>query len=137
MSSRYESGGASLNYEDTGSGEPVIFLHPTPLDHDYWRPLIERLEGVRALVPDLRGHGASELGSGLPVGAFSRVPDAPVLSMAQYTEDVLALMDTCAVQKAAFIGCSVGGYVLLELWRRAPQRMGSLAFICSKPQPDA
>ncbi len=137
MSSRYESGSASLSFEDTGSGAPVIFLHPTPLDHDYWRPLIERLRGVRALVPDLRGHGTSELGGGLPEGAFGRVPDAPVLSMAQYAEDVLALMDASAVEKAAFVGCSVGGYVLLELWRRAPQRMRSLAFVCSKPQPDA
>ena len=137
MTSRYESGGASLSYEDAGSGAPVIFLHPTPLDHDYWRPLIERLGGLRALIPDLRGHGATELGSGLRAGAFSRVPNAPVLSMAQYAEDVLALMDVCAVQEAAFVGCSVGGYVLLELWRRAAHRMRSMAFICSKPQPDA
>jgi pimeloyl-ACP methyl ester carboxylesterase len=27
--------------------------------------------------------------------------------------------------------------VLLELWRRAPERMTGLVFICSKPQPDA
>ena len=99
--------------------------------------MIERLEGVRAIVPDLRGHGASELGKGLPVSGFARVPDAPVLSMAQYASDVLALLDVCAVQKAAFVGCSIGGYVLLELWRRAPERVRSLAFVCSKPQPDA
>jgi len=35
-----------------------------------------------------------------------------------------------------FAGCSIGGYVLLELWRRAPERMTALAFVCSKPQPD-
>jgi 3-oxoadipate enol-lactonase len=36
-----------------------------------------------------------------------------------------------------FAGCSIGGYVLLELWRHAPRRMRGLAFVCSKPQPDA
>jgi 3-oxoadipate enol-lactonase len=137
MSGGYDSDGARLNYLDTGSGEPVVFLHPTPLDHDYWRPLIERLTGVRAIVPDLRGHGASELGTGLPVGGFQRVPDAAVLSMEQIARDVLALMNTCGVQKAVFAGCSIGGYVLLELWRRAPQRVRGLAFVCSKPQADA
>ena len=52
------------------------------------------LPGVRAIVPDLRGHGASELGSTLPVGAFTAVPDAPVLTMAQLAADVLALLDS-------------------------------------------
>ncbi len=137
MSSSYESGSARLSYNDTGSGEAIVFLHPTPLDGDYWRPVIERLQGVRAIVPDLRGHGASELGKSLPVGAFERVPDAAVLSMEQYASDVLALMDACALKKAAFVGCSIGGYVMLELWRQAPQRMRSLTFVSSKPQPDA
>jgi pimeloyl-ACP methyl ester carboxylesterase len=36
-----------------------------------------------------------------------------------------------------FAGCSIGGYVLLELWRQAPERMRGLAFVCSKPQADA
>jgi pimeloyl-ACP methyl ester carboxylesterase len=137
MSGCYGSAGASLSYAESGSGEPVVFLHPTPLDLDFWRPLIARLGGVHAITPDLRGHGASELGTGLPVGDFERVPDAPVLSMAQYGSDVLALLDRLAVHKAAFVGCSIGGYVLLEIWRIAPDRVRSLSFICSKPQADA
>jgi pimeloyl-ACP methyl ester carboxylesterase len=114
----------------------VVFLHPTPLDGEYWRPLIEQLAGVRALVPDLRGHGGSELGS-LPMGGFVSAPDAPVLSMAQLAADVLALLDHFEVPAAVFAGCSIGGYVLLELWRQAPERVRGLVFICSKPQPDA
>lgn len=137
MSSRFDSGDASLSYLDTGSGEPVVFLHPTPLDHDYWRPLIEWLSRVRAIVPDLRGHGASELGKNLPAGGFAGVPDAPVLSMEQLGRDVLALLDVCGVKKAIFVGSSIGGYMLLELWRQAPARMQGMAFICSKPQADA
>ena len=137
MSRTYVSHGATLSFSDTGSGLPVIFLHPTPLDHFYWLPMIAELGEVRAIVPDLRGHGASELGADLPVGGFARVPDAAVLSMGQLAADVLALMDHLALPEAVFVGCSVGGYVMLELWRRAPLRMRGLAIVCSKPQPDA
>lgn len=126
-----------MNYVEAGNGVPVVFLHPTPLDHDYWRPLAAELQGIRAIVPDFRGHGASELGSNLPVGAFTRAPDAPVLTMSQLARDVLTLLDRLAIRQAVFAGCSIGGYVLLELWRQAPDRMHALAFICSKPQPDA
>jgi pimeloyl-ACP methyl ester carboxylesterase len=136
MRAAYESDGAKLTYRESGAGLPVVFLHPTPLDREFWRPLVDDLAGVRAIVPDLRGHGGSELGT-LPVGAFAAVPDAPVLTMAQLASDVLALLDHLELETALFAGCSIGGYVLLELWRRAPERMRGLAFVCSKPQPDA
>jgi len=136
-SESYLSSGARLHYVDFGSGIPVLFLHPTPLDHFYWLPLIQRLAGVRAIVVDLRAHGASELGGGLPTGGFSRVPDAPTLTMGQLASDTLVLLDQLGLRETVFVGCSIGGYVMLELWRRAPQRMRGLAFVCSKPQRDA
>lgn len=137
MKGSYQSNDTRLTYRDRGAGLPVVFLHPTPLDQDYWRPLVDELGGVRAIVPDLRGHGESELGTKLPVGGFARVPDAPVLTMGQFAVDLLALMDHLELADAVFAGCSIGGYVLMEIWRRAPQRMRGLAIVCSKPQPDA
>lgn len=133
----YVSTGARLSYQESGSGLPVFFLHPTPLDHFYWLPMVGELGGVHAILPDFRGHGASELGTNLPIGGFARVPDAPVMSMGQLAADVLALMDQLALAEAVFAGCSIGGYVMLELWRRAPTRMRGMAIVCSKPQPDA
>jgi len=137
MSETYESNGARLSYQDTGFGLPVIFLHPTPLDHRYWIPLVDRLAGVRAIMPDFRGHGESELGLDLPVGGFSRVPDAAVLTTDQLATNVLALLDHLELPAAVFAGCSIGGYVLLEVWRRASKRVRGLVFVCSKAQPDA
>ena len=136
-SSNYLSGDARVSYSDAGEGLPVVLLHPTPLDREYWRPLMRELAGIRAIVPDLRGHGRSELGSRLPTGAFTRVPGAPALTMAQLAADILALLDHLGISKAVFGGCSIGGYVMLELWRRAPQRMRGMMFVCSKPQPDS
>jgi pimeloyl-ACP methyl ester carboxylesterase len=137
MTGTYTHHGAILSFQEGGSGLPLVFLHPTPLDHFYWQPLIGRLSGVRAIVPDFRGHGASELGTNLPSGVFAHVPDAPVLTMTQLAADVLALLDHLRISSAVFAGCSIGGYVLMELWRQAPERMRGMAVICSKPQPDA
>src|ERR1035438_8270037 len=99
MNATYRSDGTTLAFRDSGAGLPMVFLHPTPLDGEYWRPLIDELAGVRALVPDLRGHGGSELGI-LPVGGFALVSDAPVLSMARLAADVLALLDHLEVPAA-------------------------------------
>jgi pimeloyl-ACP methyl ester carboxylesterase len=137
MNRWYESAGARLHFRDAGAGFPVVFLHPTPLDGEFWRPVIGDLSGIRAVVPDLRGHGKSELGGDLPVGGFSLVPDAPVLTIRQLASDVISLLDHLELDEAAFVGCSIGGYVLLELWRRIPRRMKALAFVCSKAQADS
>jgi len=137
MDGRYESDGAKLAYSDTGSGMPVFFLHPTPLNRGFWRPLIVELGGVRAIAPDLRGHGQSELGESLKAGGFALVPNAPVLTMAQIAADVFALADHLRIAEAVYVGCSIGGYVLLEMWRQQPERMRGLGFVCSKPQPDS
>ncbi|HTB97978.1 MAG TPA: alpha/beta hydrolase [Terracidiphilus sp.] len=137
MNEFFTSGDARLAYQDSGLGLPVFFLHPTPLDGEFWRPMLGHLAGVRAIVPDFRSHGASALGTGLPVGLFAPVPDAPALTMEQLADDVFGLMDHLELPQAVFVGCSVGGYAMLEMFRQAPQRMRGLAFICSKPQPDA
>ncbi|HME58394.1 MAG TPA: alpha/beta fold hydrolase, partial [Terracidiphilus sp.] len=56
---------------------------------------------------------------------------------AQLAADVLALLDHLKIPAAVFTGCSIGGSVLLEIWRQAPKRVRGLAFVCAKPQPDA
>jgi pimeloyl-ACP methyl ester carboxylesterase len=71
------------------------------------------------------------------VGGFDLVPDAPVLSMEQHALDVLRTMDKVGFESAVLVGCSIGGYVMLEVWRQAPERVRAMAFVCSKPQADA
>lgn len=139
MLHHYLSRGARLNYFDGGTGLPVVFLHPTPLSHAYWLPVIAELPHQRSIALDLRGHGGSELegvqpAEQLPVSGF--VPGVPDLTLGQMAEDVLLLLDNLKIERAVFAGCSIGGYLLLELWRRAPARMLGLAFVCSKAQGD-
>jgi pimeloyl-ACP methyl ester carboxylesterase len=50
--------------------------------------------------------------------------------------DVLRLLDHLQIDRALFAGCSMGGYTLYEIWRKAPARVQGLAFCCAKPQAD-
>jgi pimeloyl-ACP methyl ester carboxylesterase len=113
-----------LHYEDRGSGPCVVFLHPTPVDHSFWLPAAALLEpDYRVLLPDLPGHGLSPLGD-------------ETASMKTMAQAVLRLLDALSVESAIFCGCSIGGYLLYELWRQAPQRMQALAICSAKPHAD-
>src|SRR5271165_1106513 len=109
----FQSGDAELFYVTAGAGPEVVLLHPTPVDHSFWMPMSSFLGGYRLVLPDLRGHGRSQLGS------------APV-SMSVLAEDVESLLDTLNIDKAHFLGCSIGGYVLYEFWRLNSKRVKSL-----------
>jgi pimeloyl-ACP methyl ester carboxylesterase len=113
-----------LEPEPEQPGLPVVMLHPTPLHHGFWLPVAQRLPGYRRILPDLRAHGRSPLGSAL------------VLTVAQLAADAVALLDALGIGRAVFVGCSIGGYTLYELWRTAPERVAGLVFCASKPQAD-
>lgn len=51
---------SSMAYVDTGSGDPVVFLHGNPTSSYLWRNVIPHLEThARCLAPDLIGMGQS------------------------------------------------------------------------------
>ena len=49
---------------------------------------------------------------------------------------MLRLLDALSIESAIFCGCSIGGYLLYELWRQAPERMRALAICSAKPHAD-
>lgn len=101
-----------------------MLLHPFPAHHGFWLPVISALESrYRLILPDLRGHGESGIGEG------------PAL-MAKHAADVARIMDDAGVGKAAFIVCSIGGYILFEFLRRFRGRVSALALCNTRPQPD-
>ena len=115
---------AEIFYEIRGSGPAVVLLHPFPAHHEFWMPVIPALESrYRLILPDLRGHGESGIGCGPAV-------------MAKHAADVTRVMDAAGVDKAAFIVCSIGGYIVFEILRRYRQRVSGLALCCTKPQAD-
>jgi pimeloyl-ACP methyl ester carboxylesterase len=121
---RLRSGDAELFYEIRGSGPPVVLLHPFPCHHEFWNPVAAALESrYRLIVPDLRGHGDSEIGEG------------PAL-MPKHANDLLRVLDSAGARKAVLIGCSIGGYILFEFWRRFRERVTALGLCGTRPQAD-
>jgi pimeloyl-ACP methyl ester carboxylesterase len=121
---RLRSYDAEIFYEIRGSGPPVVLLHPFPCHHEFWNPVAAALDSrYRLILPDLRGHGESEIGEG------------PAL-MQKHAGDVARVLDAAGAGKAAFVGCSIGGYILFEFWRRFRARVGALALCDTRPQSD-
>jgi pimeloyl-ACP methyl ester carboxylesterase len=122
---RVRSDDAEIVYEVIGAGPPVVLLHPFPAHHEFWNPVAAALDGrYRLLLPDLRGHGDSEIGEG------------PAL-MQKHAGDIARVMDAAGVGKAAFVGCSIGGYILFEFWRRFRGRVTGLALFDTRAQADS
>lgn len=112
--STFRSDAAQLFYEAEGAGPPIVLLHPFPLDHNFWSGERERLcTRYRTIFPDLRAHGDSELG------------DGPA-TMQKHADDVARLCHEERINKAFFVGVSIGGYVLFEFWRRHRERISAL-----------
>ena len=71
------AGGVDISYVDTGSGDPIVFLHGNPTSSYLWRNIITHLESIsRCLAPDLMGMGDS--GSS-PNGSYRFVEHSAVL----------------------------------------------------------
>jgi pimeloyl-ACP methyl ester carboxylesterase len=119
-----KSNDAEIYYEVHGDGPPVVLLHPFPANHELWLPAAQPLTmRYRVILPDLRGHGASEAGEGSA-------------TMEKHAADLVRVLDDAQVGRAAFAGVSIGGYVLFEFWRRYRGRVASLALIDTKAPSD-
>jgi pimeloyl-ACP methyl ester carboxylesterase len=123
-SHRIKSGDADIVYWTLGEGPPVVLLHPFPAHHEFWWPLAGVLSRrYRLILPDLRGHGDSEVG------------DGPA-TMPKHAADLARVMDDAAVSRAPLIGVSIGGYVLFEFWRSHRGRVAALGLCNTKAQAD-
>ncbi|MFN8178836.1 MAG: alpha/beta fold hydrolase [bacterium] len=105
--------------------EPLVLIHGFPFDHTMWEPQIRALRrDAKILAPDLLGLGRSEL-------------PAPLLSLDDYADDILAWMDEAGIHRATIAGLSMGGYIAFALWRRARERVAALALLDTKAEADA
>ncbi len=93
----------------------AILIHGAGGAHLNFPASLRRLPSIRPIVIDLPGHGASR-GAGRS-------------SIAEYTLDVLALMDSLALQSAIIIGHSMGGAIAQFLALEHSSRVLALALI--------
>ncbi|WP_462268082.1 alpha/beta fold hydrolase [Desulfobacter sp.] len=120
-----ELNGIQLAYDDVGEGPAVLLIHGFPLCRQMWHPQVQALAaaGFRAVVPDLRGFGESEAGT--EVGSTNLLAD-----------DLIALLDYLGIEKAVIGGMSMGGYVMLNLLARYPERFSAACFIVTRADAD-
>jgi len=119
-----KSGDALIAYWTVGEGLPVVLLHPFPAHHEFWLPVADALSTrYRLILPDLRGHGESEVGEG-------------PATMDKHASDIARVMDHADVGRAPLIGVSIGGYALFEFWRRYRGRVAALALCNTKAPAD-
>ncbi len=115
--------GQNLNYEDTGSGEPVIFLHGLTFSARMWDAQVKALsKRYRCINADFRGHGGTP-----PSGEFT---------LEDLAEDAHGLIAQLGVAPAHVVGLSMGGMVAMRLALAYPGDVRSLVLLDTSADPE-
>jgi 3-oxoadipate enol-lactonase len=108
--------GINLFYEATGNGTPLVLIHGHPFDHTMWTQQVEAFsDEYNVITPDLRGFGKSSL-----PGGPTRFED--------YATDVLCLLDHLKIESFHLCGLSMGGQIIMEMFRQASSRLKTMIF---------
>ncbi len=116
--------GTRLYYEDSGNGQPVVFIHGVWMSGQFFReqvPYFARL--YRVIVPDLRGHGRSapvHYGHTLPV----------------YARDIGEMIDCLGLRDVVLVGWSMGSMVIWEYFRQFGLKNIKATVVIDQPATD-
>jgi len=111
------SEGVRIHYEVDGAEVPLVLLHGLSWSLEWWHELgyAQALKGLYQLILiDARGHGRSDK---------PHTPDA--YGLALDVADTIAVLDDLRVEKAHFLGYSMGGRIGFGLAKSAPERFRS------------
>ena len=108
--------GARLYAEVSGDGPAVVFLHPGLWDSRTWDPQFASFaERYRVLRYDARGYGRSTRPE----------PGVPY----SHVRDLVAVLDDVGIERAALVGCSMGGGIEINFALEYPQRAAALVLV--------
>jgi pimeloyl-ACP methyl ester carboxylesterase len=102
---------------------PLVLVHGFPLDRRMWPMREELARGRTVLAPNLPGFGGTS------------APPRPGF-IGAYAAFLLAETDRAGIGRAVFCGLSMGGYVVFELLRRAPERVAGLVLCDTRAEAD-
>lgn len=107
--------GHRIFYTTAGSTGPwVVLSHSLCCDHTMWEPQIEQLaRHYRVLAYDTRGHGASD-------------PWSSPYTLDDLAAEAIAVFDAAGIERAHFVGLSMGGMIGQTLGFSHPDRIASL-----------
>jgi pimeloyl-ACP methyl ester carboxylesterase len=113
----FKHGDVEIAYLDAGAGDPIVLVHGFASTKEVnwvnpgWVDTLTRA-GRRVLALDNRGHGAS-----------SKLYDVADYDRATMAEDVRALLDHLALDRADVMGYSMGGRIAANLAMAHPKRV--------------
>ncbi len=112
--------GARIARPSGDSRGSLIFVHGVGSTAAIWDRQLQAFgdEYVCAAI-ELRGNGA------LPD------PDAMFITREGYVADVCAVADSLGAERFTIVGCSLGGVVAFELWRRVARRVEAMLILGS------
>jgi pimeloyl-ACP methyl ester carboxylesterase len=104
--------GASLYYEEVGSGLAVVFVHEFAADSRTWEAQLHFFaRRYRCIAFNARGYPPSD------------VPTDPALYGQEHaTDDIVAVLDHLGIERAHIVGLSMGGAATLHFGLRHPAR---------------
>ncbi|WP_181350279.1 alpha/beta fold hydrolase [Thalassobacillus sp. CUG 92003] len=105
--------GNQLYFDDVGQGWPMIWIHPPGMGRKaftYQHPLAS---DYRLIMPDLSGHGDSDVREKKPSIDF-------------YVQEINHLLTTLNISHAILCGYSCGGSIVMEFALQYPQKVKAL-----------
>lgn len=113
--------GCPLHYTVRGEehADTVLFLQGVGAQGEAWQPQAEFLSQThRTITVDNRGMGRS-------------VPAAAAITVPQMAADARSILDAEHIARAHVVGHSLGGPIAMQLALDAPDRVASLALLCT------
>ncbi|RUT96072.1 alpha/beta hydrolase, partial [Mesorhizobium sp. USDA-HM6] len=107
--------------EVAGAEPPLLLLHGFTDTSRSFSLLAPYLSGRRLIMPDLRGHGASQAGRGC--------------SVADFAEDIAGLIRRLRLDRPVVVGHSLGAMVSIALAARHPDPIGGLVVLAGTLKP--
>ena len=105
--------GVTLHAEETGAGEPLVFIHEFAGDHRSWEPQVRHFSaGYRCVTYAARGYPPSDVPT-----------DPAAYSQARAVADAVAVLDGLGIDRAHVVGLSMGGFTALHLVLARPDRI--------------
>ncbi|TAI63914.1 alpha/beta hydrolase [Bradyrhizobium sp. Leo170] len=123
MSAAVTKDDARIFYKDWGSGQPVVFSHPWPLNADSWDNQLFFIasRGYRAVAHDRRGHGrSSQTWHGNDMDTFA--------------DDLAAVIEALDLKNIILVGHSMGGgEVTRYIGRYGTERVAKVLLVGATP----
>lgn len=104
--------------------EAIIFLHAFPLTSDMWKEQMSFFSRTHyALAPDLPGFGKGIL----PIHA---------ITFEHYVDSVISFLREAGIKRSIWCGLSMGGYLAMRMYERAPELCSGLILANTKAGTD-